>query len=170
MTQPFSEKTSHIMLYTRQSLVWGKVRTKPAIRINTWLRTDMAPTYMKLFDAQMLPLTGAQKPLKFPQMFFHTDQIIAYHILPPTEEPLDYDPNEPNRKLVPVTAMVGNFRFDGSLRMAQQTKIESFLSVSKANYLSFYDATMSCPVLTSIKGVRASLALIRQSEASFISG
>ena len=170
MTQPLSEKISHIMLYTRQSLVWGKVRTKPAIRINTWLRTDMAPTYMKLFDAQMLPLTGAQKPLKFPQMFFHTDQIIAYHILPPTEEPLDYDPGEPNRKRIPMTAIVGGFRFDGFLRMAQQTKIESFLSVSKANYLSFYDATMSCPALPAIKGVSAALMLIRQSDASFIPG
>jgi hypothetical protein len=52
-------------------------------------------------------------------------------MIPPHQDPVDYDPNEPNRMMVPVSAMVGSFRFDGMLRMSTQSNLFTFLEVIK---------------------------------------
>jgi hypothetical protein len=163
------EKTSHLMVYTQQSLIWGQVITKQAVRVSTWMRTEMAPQYMRIINAQMLLLGGAApKPLKFQELLVQSDQVLAYHVLPPTSEPIDYDPNEPNRKMEPTAAIVGVYRFDGTIRMADQTNLERYLSVSKAVFHSLYDASMTCPVMPSIKGVSAPMVLIRDTAVTFI--
>jgi hypothetical protein len=158
-----------LMVYTRQSLIWGKVLTRPAIRVSTWMQTEMAPLYMPIVEAQVMMLGGASKPIsyKFPTLSLHTDQIGAYHMLPPADESPYYDVDEPHRKMEPVTVIIGHFRFDCLIRMSDQTNLETYLNVSKSVFLPLLDATMSCPVLPAIKGVRAPFVLIRQSEAIF---
>jgi len=165
-------KLTPIMLYARQNLIWGTVETNLAIRVSTWMQTEMAPVYLKVIDAQMLLLGGdsTPKPMKYPILFVHTDQLNAYHILPPADESPYYDVDEPNRKMEPTAIVVGSFRFDGFVRISTQTNLESYLGVSKGEFLPLYDVTMSCPMLPAIKGVRASQVLIRQTAAMFIPG
>jgi hypothetical protein len=163
------EKSTPVMIYTPQALIWGKVISKEAIRVNIWLRTDVAPLYMRLIDAQVLLIGGrtSPKPVKHATLYVQTNQIIAFHLLPPAEEPLDYDPDEPNRIMQPTTALLGFFQFDGSIRMSAQTELDNFLNASKGEFLPLYNAKMTCPAIPSIKAIQTPLVLIQQKVAMF---
>lgn len=167
---PSTTKVTPVMLYNRQSMIWGKVIAKPAIRVSIWLQTEMAPLYLRLIDSQILVIGGTSTPksFKYPSLSVHTHQINAYHILPPANESPYYDPDEPNRKMESVVAIVGTLWFEGKLRMSMQTNLDSYLSVSKTNFLSLFDVKISCPVLPSFKEIRTPFALIRQAEAIFV--
>jgi hypothetical protein len=163
------EKLVPTMIYTPQRLIWGQLITKPVIRVSTWLQTEMAPKYINLSEAQVLFLNGSSetKPIRYPDVYVETQQIIAYHILQPADESPYFDPNAPNRKMEPVTALVGVFRFDCAIRLAEQSDLKNFLSVQKGNFLPVFDPIMSCPLLPSIKGVRSPFALLRQEATLF---
>jgi hypothetical protein len=92
---------------------------------------------------------------------------MAYHILPPADEGPYFDREAPNRKMQPVTAVVGVYKFDCNIRLAEQSNLKNFLEVQKGNFLPVYDSVMSSPVIPSIKGIQAPHVLIRQSVTFF---
>ncbi len=163
------EKLTPIMIYTSHSLVWGELYSKQAIRVSSWLLTDMAPTYFKIFNAQFLIIGGSQPlaPIKQPVIHLQTRGINAFHLMPPNEEGADYDPDEPNRKMVPTTAYAGYFRFDGFTRMATFSNMDNYLGAAKGEYTIIYDITMTCPMVPSIKGIKAPMVLLRQGRVIF---
>lgn len=167
---PTTTKVTPVMIYTHQSLIWGKVATRPAIRVSIWLQTEMAPLYMRLMDTQILLMSAVSQPqsFKYSAISVHTHQINAYHILPPVDEAPYYDPDEPNRKMESVAAIVGNIWFEGQLRMSEQTNMDSYLNVSKSDFMPLFDVKVSCPLLPSIREISAPLVLIRQTEAIFV--
>ena len=99
------DKITPVMIYTSHSMVWGQAFSKQAIRVSTWLHTDMAPTYMKIYNAQLLLAGGSSSPApaKHPILHLQTRNINAFHLVPPFADDVDYDPDEPNRKMVPVS-------------------------------------------------------------------
>jgi hypothetical protein len=105
------EKTTPVMLYARDTLVRGEAVSKQNVqRVNIWLRSDGAPKYMHILKPQVIVFGGTPvRPLSFSEIFFPTSQLIAFHTLPPTDEPLDYDPNEANRVMQDVQVLVGTF-------------------------------------------------------------
>ena len=109
------EKTTHVMLYTKETVVRGEVVTKEIVhRVSIWPRTDGIPKYMHLLKAQVVLFGGGSgKTLSYPEMFFPVAELIAFHTLPPVEEPLDYDLAEANRMMVDVDMMVGTFVMKG---------------------------------------------------------
>ncbi len=163
------EKLTPVMIYTSHSLVWGQLYSKKAIRVSSWLLSDMAPTYFKIYSAQVLFVGGSQTlaPIKKPVLQLQTKGINAFHLMPPDEDGADYDPNEPNRKMVPLTAHVGYFQIDGFARMATFTDVDNFLGAAKSEYITIYDTTMTCPMVPSIKGIKASMILLRQERVIF---
>ena len=163
------EKLVPVLIYTPQKLIWGQLIAKQMIRVSTWLQTEMASNYMDLVDAQVL-LFGAGREvrsMKFPILHLETHQVIAYHLLPPADESPYYNPDTPNRKLEFVTTLVGVFRFNCNLRIAEGSDIQAYLGVKKGDFLPIFNATMTCPLLPSIKSVRTPFALIRQDRAIF---
>ena len=163
------KKLVPIMIYTPQKLIWGQLITKKMIRVSTWLQTEMASTYMDLVDTQIL-LFGAGREvrsMKFPILHIETHQVLAYHLLPPADESPYYNPDTPNRKMEFVTTVVGVFRFNCNLRIAEGSDIQAYLGVKKGDFLPIFNATMTCPLLPSIKRVRTPFALIRQDSAIF---
>ena len=165
------EKLIPMMIYTYQRLIWGQLIAKQVIRVSTWLQNEMAPKYINLFDAQVLFINPSKetKPIRFPGLYVETKQIIAYHILPPADESPYFDSNAPNRKMEPVTALVGVFRFDCAIRLAEQSNLNNYLGVQKGDYLPAFDAVMSCPLIPALKGVQTPFVLIRQEAALFSS-
>ena len=163
------EKLTPIMIYTSHSMVWGGLYSKQAIRVSTWLNTDMVPTYFRIFDAQILLVSGGQTPppIKLPVLHLNTQNINAFHLMPPFADGADYDPNEPNRKMVPTAALIGAFRFDGFVRMAEFSNVDNYLGALKGEYTPLYDITMTCPLVPSIKGVKAPMVLLRQDRVMF---
>src|SRR6266508_1649020 len=111
------EKTTPVMLYTQEMLVRGDVVTKDSVhRVNICLRTDGAPKYMHILKPQVLVFGGSPiKALSYSEIYFPPAQLIAFHLLPPAEEPLDYDPDEANRMMEPVDVLVGTFVMRGTI-------------------------------------------------------
>ena len=163
------ERTTPVMLYTEESVIRGEVVTKDVVhRVNIWLRSDGAPKYMHLLKAQVVVLGGGPgKTLSYPEIFFPSAELIAFHTLPPTEEPLDYDPAEANRTMVDVDVMVGTFVMKGKIRISAQTEIGVSLEVARVSWMSLYDAVITNPYLPQMPPLLAPMVLIKPDYVAF---
>jgi hypothetical protein len=157
------EKSSSIMLYSSTNLIRGEVVTTEAMRVSTWLRTPAAPEYVQIHNAQVLLLgvSGPAQSLFFQDYYIPTSQVSAYHLVPPAVDPFDYDPSEPNRKLEPVTVLVGGFRFHGSLRMAGQTDLSKYLDLTREPFITVYDVDIANPSIPGMGLIHVAMALVR---------
>jgi hypothetical protein len=163
------EKIVPAMFYTPQRMIWGQLLTKSIVRVSTLLQSDFAPKYLDLIDAQLLIFGVGQntKTLRFETLHIETDQINAYHILPPADESPYFEVSESNRKMESITALIGIYRFDCEIRIAQQSNLKTFLNVQKSAFLPIFNSTMSCPLLPGLKGVSAPIVLIRHNQGVF---
>ena len=163
------EKTTPVMLYTKESVIRGEVVTKGSIqRVNIWLRTDGVPKYMHLLKAQAVLFGGGSgKTLSYPELFFPANELIAFHILPPAEEPLDYDPAEPNRMMAPVELLVGTFVMKGKIRISAQTEVGVSLEVARVLWMSLYEAIITSPYLPQMPPLSVPLVLINPTHVAF---
>ncbi|RPI25599.1 MAG: hypothetical protein EHM70_19890 [Chloroflexota bacterium] len=166
-TLEFEEKTTPVMVYMASGMVWGEVVHKEMVRVSFWLRAPIPPQIITVYDSQMLYTTGNNPPSTFSELHVPVSEILALHILPPAHEPLDYDEMEPNRKMEPVTALAGAFRFDGKLRMATSSTVKKFLDVVKENYTSLYDVHASQPLRPNLKPLHVPFVLLRRETCIF---
>ena len=100
-------------------------------------------------------------------MFLPTAHVIAFHIKPPDHDPLDYEVNQPNRNMEPVSAIIGNFRLDGFIRMSTQINLERFLDASKETFTSLYNVEISQPNLPSRRPFTVTFVLLRMNDTIF---
>ena len=163
------EKTTPVMLYTKESVIRGELVTKEIIhRINIWLRTDGVPKYMHLLNAQVVMFVGGlDKTLSYPEIFFPTGELIAFHTLPPSEEPMDYDPGEANRMMVDVDVMVGTFVMKGKIRISTQTETGVSLEVARVSWMSLYDVLITNPYLQQMPPLSVPLVLVNPAHTAF---
>ena len=163
------EKLTPVMLYTQNALVRGEVVTKQnVLRVNIWLRTDGAPKYLHVLKPQVVVFGGTPvKPLTYAEIYYPTSQVIGFHTLPPTDEPLDYDPNEMNRMMQPVEALVGTFVMRGKIRISTQTDIGSSLEVARVAWMSMYEVEVTNPYLPQMPPLRVPMALVNPMQAAF---
>jgi len=163
------ERTTPVMLYTHESVVRGEVITKESVhRVNIWLRTDGAPKYMHLLKAQVLVFGGSPvKALSYSELYFPTSQLIAFHLLPPTDEPLDYEPNEANRMMQPVEVLAGTFVMKGNIRISTQTEVGASLEVARLAWFSLYDATITNPYLSQMPPMQIPMVLVNPTHVAF---
>ena len=166
------EKTTPVMLYTQDTLVRGEVVTKQnVLRVNIWLRTDGVPKYMHILKPQVIVFGGTPvKPLAFSEIFFPTSQLIGFHLLPPADEPLDYDESEANRMMQDVVALVGAFVVKGRIRISTQTDLGTSLEVARQSWLSVYDAEIANPYLPQMPHMRVSMMLVNPQHVAFGAG
>lgn len=160
------EKSSQVMIYTNSSLCWGEVVTKELIRVSTWLRTNAAPDNILLWNARVLlaQSNAAIKPSQFTELHIPTNQVIAFHLIPPAKDPLDYDPRDGMRKLESVTALVGPFRFDGNILIAEKANLTKYIEVSKETFTSLYEAEISYPMMTGMGKLKVPFLMFRFAE------
>lgn len=163
------EKAAQVMAYTYNNLYWGDVVVKERIRISTWLRTNSAPERITIYNAKaMNVLSGAQvRPIAFSELNLAVPQILAFHLMPPAKDPLDYDPTEPNRKMDPVSVIVSSFRIDGNLRLSSQSSLSKYLEVNREDFTGVYDAKISNTVIPSLGIISVPFLLVRQETAVF---
>jgi hypothetical protein len=164
------EKAVDVMAYTPTYLCWGEVVVKNQIRISTWLRTAAAPDIVRIYNAKLL-ITSAPsdppKPIIFTEIHIPTLQIIAFHLLPPAQEPLDYDPTEPNRRMDPVSVSVGTFRFDGYMRMSIKSNLAKYIEVTKETFTGIYDVDIRSQVVPALGVLHTPFTLVRQNAVIF---
>jgi hypothetical protein len=163
------EKTTPVLLYTPDRLVRGEVVTKQSVvRVNIWPRTDGAPKYMHVLKPQVLVFGGSPvKAHSFSEIFFPTSQLIAFHTVPPTDEPLDYDPAEANRMMQDVEVLAGTFMMKGKIRISTQTEVVSSLEMARVAWISLYDVEITNPYLGQMAPLRVPMTLINPMNVSF---
>jgi hypothetical protein len=166
-TVAHDEKITAVAVYTMTGLAIGKLITKEQVRVSTWLRTDMAPGYLPLHQARFLSLagTGTGQAMTFSELHVPSSQVIAFHLLPPASDPLDYDPDEPHRKMEPVTVLIGFFRVGGFARMSTYSNLGKYLEATKETFLPIYQVEISNLATPSLDVVRVPYALVRQDAA-----
>jgi hypothetical protein len=166
-TLDVGEKITPVMVYTHNLLARGEVITKEQMRVSTWLRTQGAPEFVGLYNAQVLIFgssTGIQQA-SYSELYVPTQEVLAYHILPPNKESVDFDPNEPNRKMEPTVMLIGSFRFNGHVRLATQSKLNKYLEIARETFFSFYDVEITNPGLPSSSALKVPMVLARLSTA-----
>ncbi len=157
------------MIYYDKGIVWGNLVTKKAIRASTWLRMSNVPNYFVFYDAHLLLLSGGQPVhLSYDEINMPVNQIIAMHVMPPAKPEMDYDPNEPFRKIEKVSALSGLYRFDGGRRMSTMSDLHTSLMTSAERWASLYDVTVSYPTLPAMKPIKTPLVLLRQEYVIYI--
>lgn len=165
------EKVSTVMVYTNDHLMWGDVVTKTGIRVSTWLRSQSIPQYIYLHNANILRFSasGASKPQFYKGLHIPSSQVIAFHLKPPASDPIDYDPQEPMRKMAPTIALLGWFKFEFAVRMSTHTDLERFLDVVKEAFTGVYDVVITNLSVPNMGVIRTPFALIRGNTAIFSS-
>lgn len=168
-TPSSDEKLTPVMLYTQDTLVRGDVVTKQnVLRVNIWLRTEGAPKYLHILKPQVLVFGGSPvKPLSYSEIYYPTTQLIGFHTLPPTDEPLDYDPDEMNRMMQPVDVMVGTFVMKGKIRISTQTEVGTSLEVARISWMSLYDVEIMNPYLPQMPALHVPMALVNPTHVAF---
>jgi hypothetical protein len=163
------ERTTPVILYTKESVVRGEVVTKESVhRVNIWMRSDGVPKYMHLLQAQMLVfMGGAGKALSYPELFFPSAELIAFHTLPPTEEPLDYDPEEMNRTMVDVNVLAGTFVMNGKIRISSQSEVGVSLEMARIQWMSLYDVSITNPHLPQMQLLKVPMVLVNPARVAF---
>jgi hypothetical protein len=162
-------KAMPVMVYTAERLFWGDLHITENLRVNMILQSTDAPDYISLYDAKQILLISSVKsePAAFTEIHIPTDMIIGFHLMPSHSEPVDYDEDEPNRKMEPVVAQIGKFNFNGHARMSTQTDIKSFIQVTRAEFISLYDLEIVQSANPNQQPMKVPMAQVRRNTAIF---
>lgn len=161
------EKMTQVMVYTQNSVVRGEVVTKENVRVSIWLRTDAAPHFFHLQNAHMLFFGGGPaRSVSYSEIYVPSATVIGFHILPPTQEPLDYDQDEKNRAMDIVSAGVGTFIFKGKIRFSAQSGLSSSLEMIHS-WMSMYEVEIANPSLPQMPVMRVPMLLVNPAQVSF---
>jgi len=161
MTTPAAdEKSTLVMAYSQNALVRGEVITKQNVRVSIWLRTDGAPRYLHLVNAQMLFFgVGPAKSSNFSEIYVPVVSTSAFHIAPPAQEQMDYEEGEKNRAVQQVTVGVGSFIFKGKVRFSGQSGFASSLEMVHG-WMSMYDTEITNPGLPQMPAIQVPMLLL----------
>ncbi len=161
------EKTAMVMVYTQNMLARGEVIAKENARVSIWLRTQGVPNYVHLFKPQVISFGGTPpKPLSFSEIFIPTTQVIGFHLVPPAQDPMDYDTSEVNRVMQPLELVVGTFLLKGRIRVSSQAELSTSLDVMRAAWVSIYDVDISNPYLSQFN-LHVPMLLVNPNQVSF---
>lgn len=162
------EKATSVMIYTRDTLVRGDLVTRQNVRVSVWLRTEGASEYMHLLKPQVVHLTGNSiKIATFSELYQPSSEVIAFHLTPPASDPLDYDESEQNRKMQPLSILVGSFIFNGFIRISTQVDLGTAIASGRAIWLSAYNSRISNPYLPQMGEIQVPMLVLRPGKVSF---
>ena len=163
------ERTMPVMVYTQDTLVRGEVVVPEGLhRVNIWLRTDGVPRYMHILKAQVLEFGGSPvKPLSYSELYFPTSRVIAFHTLPPTDEPVDFDLEESDRMMQTLDVTVGTFVMRGSIRISTHTELRTSLELARVEWMSMYDVEVTNPYLPQMPALQIPMVLVNTNHVAF---
>jgi len=140
------ERSSTVFVYTQTSLIRGDIILRESARVSIWLRTQGVPNFIHVFKANIIQLAGSPpRSYSKEEVFIPTSEVIGFHLSPPAQDPLDYDPSEANRRMLPVQALAGSFEIKSLLRVSTATDIAAGLDVMNTTWMSLYEAEITNP-------------------------
>jgi len=161
------EKSTLVMTYTQNMLVRGEVVTRQGVRVNTWLRTQGVPEYIHLFKATVLHFgSSVVKALTYAEVYVPVTTVIAFHLVPPVSEALDYSADEENRIMVPVTALPGTFQFKGYFRIATKATLSNSIELAHSEWSSIYNVDVTNPSMPQMQPIHVPMILMNPKQVS----
>jgi hypothetical protein len=161
------EKSTLVMVYTQNMLARGEVVTKHGVRVSTWLRTQGVPEYIHLFKPTVLHFgSGVVNALPYAEIYVPVSTVIAFHLVPPATEPLDYSEDETNRVMVPVTGLPGTFQFKGYLRISTVAGLSTSIELAHSAWLSIYNVDVINTSVPQMQPIHVPLILINPKQVS----
>jgi hypothetical protein len=107
------------------------------------------------------------KALSYSELYFPTAEVIAFHTLPPTEEPLDYDASEADRKMEAVDLVVGTFVMKGQIRISTHTEVDTTLESARVSWISVYEVSITNPYLPQMPALQVPMVLVNPGHVAF---
>ena len=134
------EKATQVMIGTADTLMWGDLVTKQAVRISAYLNT-LADDYVPLRDVRILFLAPKEQmaPTERSAVHIRQEEILLLFVMH-DEEPLPEETQ--TRRYEPIEAIIGSFQIEGSILKAPISNVQNMLLVSKATYLPLYSVTI----------------------------
>lgn len=169
MTAPLAieEKSTLVMVYTQNSLVRGTLVTRESVRVSILLRTDGAPRFFRILNAQMLFFGGGPvRASNHAEVYVPVARVIAFHIIPPAQDPLDYEESEKNRSVETISATVGTFVFKGNVRFSAQSGLAPSLEMTHS-WMSMYDVEINNPSLPQMPTLNVPMLLVHPAQVTF---
>ncbi len=155
------EKSTTVLIYTQNALIRGELVTKQSTRVSVWLRMQVEVNYLHVRKPQILAFGGPlTKSSINDEMYIPIAQIHGFHLAPPANEPLDYDPDEPNRAMKDVNLLLGEFSVKGKLRISTHTDLATAIEVAHTGWLSVYDAEIAPLFVQSFPVMKAPMMLV----------
>lgn len=153
-----------IMIYTSDHLSWGQFIHKKALLPGRALVGVSVPDFLSIYDANSMVVIGSQiaKPIKYTEIHVPVTSVLAYHLMPPHQDQIDYDESAPNRVMKPFTAHVGSFHFNASMRISDITTIKNTLEVAKSAFFTVYDVEVTHPTNPNMKPIKINMAYVRR--------
>ena len=164
-----SETLTAMMFYTKESLVWGEILHHESVLPSRILVGVTVPEFISVFNAKMIFLEPnfISNPVSHSEIHIPAKKIIGYHLMPPHEDQIDYDPSEPNRKMQPMTVFLGPFTVKGSIRISGLTTVKSNLEVTKSEFMALYDLQINHTHQREMKPIHAKMGYFRVRENIF---
>lgn len=163
------EKMTPVMLYTQDTMVNGEMVTKQAARVSILLRSDGAPKFLHLLKPHIVIFDRGPAPitLTYTELYFPTAQVVAFHTMPPTDEPLDYDATEASRMMQEVQVLAGAFVMKGNIRVSTHTEVVQSLEIAGGAWMSLYDAEIANLHVSQMPVSQAPMVLFNPSRVAF---
>ena len=123
------------------------------------------------FNAKLLSLDARQenlKPISYARTLLHTDLINIFHPTPPSDDPLDYDPAEPNIRMEEITIETGVFRIKGKIRFGIRQDVYKYFRNTSERFTSIYDADIYSPSIPKIGVMRVPFVLVRKDQSLYM--
>jgi len=165
-TLKVDEKATSVMAYTDDAVFNGTVVTKKVARVNTWLRTEGAPTFLHLLNARMIRPDNPERIIQFDEQFIPTNSLIGFHVGQGSENEVDYDEHEENRMMEHVKVVMGSFLVEGKIRISTQTDLNSSIEQYRIAWSSIYHANISNFYLSKLN-IQTEFMLVRHEGVSF---
>jgi hypothetical protein len=157
------EKLNSVMVYTSHDIYWGDVVLKKQFRASTWLQTNAIPDFITLLNGKVIHslVGGVPRPILIPEAYIPVEEIVFFHLTPPDNDPLEYNPNEPNMQTINVTINSGGFELDGKIRISSKTTLTQYLAITHESFYSIYDSSIRCLTMPSFGTIRVKFAIAR---------
>jgi hypothetical protein len=162
------EKTTTVMLYSRNKLIHGDLITRQSVRVSILPRMQALTNFLHFLKAQIW-FFGAGDPrlLTYTEYFFPVDRMIGLHLAPPACDPLDYEVDLANRAMSDLSMILGMFVVKGKIRVSTQVELAANLELAHKSWLSVYEADISSPFLTQMPVLHVPMLLVSPAQASF---
>ncbi len=163
------EKSTLVMIYTQNSLVRGELVTKESARVGIWPRNQSVPNLIRLFKPNVMLFGGSPpRPVSCNEIFLPAHAMIGFHLAPPHTDSLDYDEQEKNRSLEPVSLLMGPFIVKGQIRIATTISFSASLDLAFHGWQSIYNAEVSTPFLAQMPPIQVPMLLVNPGQVSLM--